>query len=1212
MHPVIANSTDTRYNDDVVPPKSKRRKLEKDAYDELNCVDTFISPIKATQTNTINEHVHIMHKGRSTAILGRPYYEGLPHLSGSVHENNVVLWRILLDSGSDGDLLFVHSHGQKTSVPYFVREATQTWHTSMGIFRTEKQGDLDVVFPEFSNSKRIHIEPDIIDIADDAPEPMFDLIIGTETMQKLDCILDFKNKVIEIDHIQLPMRKLSALNNPNKRLEIYYNSFYVEPDVTKEATERTVRILDAKYEKADLPEVIHQNCKHLTRTEREKLIQLLTDFEELFDGTLGDWKTSPVSLKLKEGIRPYHGKAYPVPHIHKDTLKKEVDRLVEIGVLKRIEDSEYASPCFIIPKKNKTVRFLTDFREVNKRLVRHPWPIPKIQTILQELEGFRWATSLDLNMGYYTIRLDPDSQKICTVILPWGKYAYLRLPMGIAGSPDIFQEKMSNLMANLEFVRVYLDDILTITKSTFDDHLEKLRLVLVKLKDANLRVNVAKSLFCSTEVEYLGYILTRDGIKPQSNKVAAILALLPPTSVRTLRRFLGLVQYYRDLWEKRSDILAPLTDLVGECGVTKSKKSKAKPWHWDDVHQDAFEAAKATIARHVVLAYPNFDQVFEIYTDASSRQLGAVISQENRPIAFFSRKLTKAQEKYSITELELLSIVETLKEFRGMLWGMKIKIYTDHMNLMRDALGLTSNRVYRWRLILEEFAPEIVYIKGIHNTVADAISRLDYDPSVNPDRMTHAQTRVEENGGHVNVTPSPRTHNSNFSQMKTILNNLTGCESSCPTLGEDTSTACASLQTEINRCFANSSEEEEVYPLTVSEIRDAQLSDKHLRKIFKRGGETKENSDHTYIVSIIEDTKVITDKSLRMVIPKPLQSRAVIWYHYYLQHPGHTRLEETLKATMTWHGMRPMIREYTKRCKACQFNKIKRNNYGKLPTKTVVTNPWETLCVDLIGPYTLKGLDGKIIDFMCLTMIDPATSWFEMVELPVIEVINAEGKSAEIFEKTSARIATLANQQWFCRYPRCRNIIYDNGSEFKLYFQDLCTTFGLKRKPTTIKNPTANAILERVHQVISSMLRTSEIDMSDTISEDDVATFICDAAYAIRSTHHTVLKCSPGAAIFGRDMLFDIPFIADWDKIGKYRQEQTNRNTERENKRRRDYDYVVGGKILIRKDGILRKGESRWQGPYTITQCHTNGTIRVQRGSKSERLNIRRVTPFFE
>ena len=117
---------------------------------------------------------------------------------------------------------------------------------------------------------------------------------------------------------------------------------------------------------------------------------------------------------------------------------------------------------------------------------------------------------------------------------------------------------------------------------------------------------------------------------------------------------------------------------------------------------------------------------------------------------------------------------------------------------------------------------------------------------------------------------------------------------------------------------------------------------------------------------------------------------------------------------------------------------------------------------------------------------------------------------------------------------------------------------------------------------------------------------------AIRTTHHTVLKASPGAAIFGRDMLFDIPFIADWHKIGEYRQEQTDRNIARENKKRYDYDYVVGGKILIRKDGILRKGESRYHNPWTITQVHTNGTIRTQRGSNSERLNIRRVTPYFD
>jgi hypothetical protein len=148
------------------------------------------------------------------------------------------------------------------------------------------------------------------------------------------------------------------------------------------------------------------------------------------------------NFQLKEGASPYRGRALPVPKIHKDTLIKEVDRLVKLEVLELQPASEWASPSFIIPKKNRTVRFLNSFWEVNKRLIRKPFPIPKISTVLQELEGFTFATALDLNMGYYTIRLDPNASRICTVIFPWKKYSYKRLPMGIAGSPDIFQSKM--------------------------------------------------------------------------------------------------------------------------------------------------------------------------------------------------------------------------------------------------------------------------------------------------------------------------------------------------------------------------------------------------------------------------------------------------------------------------------------------------------------------------------------------------------------------------------------------------------------------------------------------------------------------------------------------------------------------------------------------------------------------------------------------------
>jgi hypothetical protein len=159
---------------------------------------------------------------------------------------------------------------------------------------------------------------------------------------------------------------------------------------------------------------------------------------------------------------------------------------------------------------------------------------------------------------------------------------------------------------------------------------------------------------------------------------------------------------------------------------------------------------KTTIAKEVVLAYPDCTKFFDIYTDASTKQLGSVITQDNRPIAFFSRKLSGTQSKYIVTELELLAIVETLKEFNGMLWGQRINVYTDHKNLRRDSLGLTSNRVARWRILLEEYAPKIIYIKGIHNTVADAISRLDYDPKLNTtneyNHATHVMsTKVESN-----------------------------------------------------------------------------------------------------------------------------------------------------------------------------------------------------------------------------------------------------------------------------------------------------------------------------------------------------------------------------------------------------------------------------------------------------------------------------------
>jgi hypothetical protein len=685
-------------------------------------------------------------EGKNTAVIavmrGNPK-DGYTRLCSNTHCKQRIV-QVLLDSGSNGDLIFV-SKDKPMLLPYSKRLVPQLWNTLNGIFQTQHEAQVELNFFKYSDSKWFHAESDVVEYNKDS-KLQYDLILGTETMKEFGIILNFRDKMITIDEIILPMRNINNLQGSSILHAIKHNhSLTMEPQSTPDATQRATRILDAKYSKADLQSVVRDNCKHLSADQQKKLLQLLKRYESLFDGTLGDWKTKLVSFQLKEGVPPYHCQAFPLPKIHKDTLIKEVERLVKLGVLERQPASKWASPSFIISKKNRTVHFLSSFGEVDKRLIRKPFPIPKISMVLQEIEGITFTMALDLNMGYYTIRLDSDEPKICTIIFPWGKYSYKRLQMGIAGSPDIFQSKMLELMESLEYVQTYLDDLLCISRSSLENHLKKLEEVLRRLCNVGSKVNTEKSTFCALEIEYLGYMLTRDGIKPQSNKVQAILAIQPPTNVKQLRHFLGMVQYYRDLWVRRRKMLASLTSLVGGCGqtkVTRAKWTKKVPWHWDEVQQRAFDLVNATIEREVVLAYPDYSKDFEIYTNASSKQLGAVITQENRPIALFSCKLSTMQRKYNVIEIELLAIVKTLKEFKGMLWGQSIKVYTDHANLIRDALGITLDCVYRWRLLLEEYRPKIVYIKGIHYTIADTISWLEYDPSVNQTAESYHMTKV--------------------------------------------------------------------------------------------------------------------------------------------------------------------------------------------------------------------------------------------------------------------------------------------------------------------------------------------------------------------------------------------------------------------------------------------------------------------------------------
>ena len=343
------------------------------------------------------------------------------------------------------------------------------------------------------------------------------MIIGRDLMKEIKCVLDFGAERVTFNSgpfegRSAPMKDLSEFLALNIHDESNYFE-YLESEIVKDATTRMRRILDAKYEKPDLDKVT-EACTHLTQEERQTLNKLLRKHEYLFEGKLGTWNTMPVELELKDDVKPYHARPYPIPQVHKQTFKKELDHLCEIGVLRKINHSEWGAPTFIQPKKNGTIRFLSDFRELNKRIKRKPYPLPKIQDLLLNLEGFTYASSIDLNMGYYHVRLTPESSRLCTIVTEFGKYEYLRIPMGVCNSPDIFQERMSDLMAGLEYVRAYIDDILVTTKGDWNDHLEKLDKVLQRLGEAGLQVNAEKSFFGRSETEYLGFWITREGVPP--------------------------------------------------------------------------------------------------------------------------------------------------------------------------------------------------------------------------------------------------------------------------------------------------------------------------------------------------------------------------------------------------------------------------------------------------------------------------------------------------------------------------------------------------------------------------------------------------------------------------------------------------------------------------------------------------------------------------
>ena len=522
--------------------------------------------------------------------------------------------RALLDTGTTKSILLRQFVKKGRAKSY--KDKPTYWNTMGGNFVTKQKALVDFKFPELHHNRTVtwicHV-----DDKTDHNTALYDFIIGMDLMTELGIYVKTDTKEVCWDGASTPLVQRGDYQSRENLHAAYIYAAEVKETVLQ-AEERQTRILDADYSKVDIASHV-RTLLHLTTHEQSLLVDLLEQFPILFGGGLGRLDIPPIHLELKPGSKPYHARAFPIPQALEGTTKKEIFRLADITVMEKDSNTEWAAPTFVQPKKTGDVRILTDFRRLNDCLVRKPFPLPKIGELLQKLRKFTYATAIDLSMGYYHIPLDEESQKLCTTVLPWGKYKYKVLPMGIKNSPDIFQKVMTNMFCDLEYTSTYLDDILVISDGSYEDHLQKVRTVLTRLEKANFRANVRKCFWGESTLEYLGYLVTKQGLQPQPKKVEAIQKLKAPKNVRQLRHFLGMVNYYRDMWQRRSHVLAPLTKLTG----------KGVPYKWEKEQEQAFQEIKRIMSKETILAFPDFSKPFHVYTDASNIALGAVIMQDD-------------------------------------------------------------------------------------------------------------------------------------------------------------------------------------------------------------------------------------------------------------------------------------------------------------------------------------------------------------------------------------------------------------------------------------------------------------------------------------------------------------------------------------------------------------------------------------------------------
>ncbi|GBG71816.1 hypothetical protein CBR_g9226 [Chara braunii] len=453
------------------------------------------------------------------------------------------------------------------------------------------------------------------------------------------------------------------------------------------------------------------------------IAKLLEEFKDLAEPPLGvvPWPIQHC-IEIEPSSKTPKGVVYRMSPRELKELRKQLDELLEKGWI-RPSSSPFGAPVLFVPKKEGELRMCIDYRGLNAITVKNAEPLPRIDDLLDRVQGAKYFSNIDLKSGYHQIEFHPDDQYKTGFRTKYGHYEFIVMPFGLTNAPPTFQRCMKDLFRPwLDiFVIVYLEDILVFSK-TLQEHQGYLRQVLEKLREANFKINAKKCDWAKTQVLYLGHVLDGDGVKPEHCKIAAIRDWPTPRTLTELRSFVGLANYYRKFVRNFSTIAAPLRRLL----------RKETIWKWDKDCTSAMKKLKQALIEYPVLKVADPSLPFVVTTDASQYDIGVVLQQDNgngyRPVEFMSARMPSEKVATSTYERELYALRQALDHWKHYLLGRHFKVYSDHETLrwLKTQAEMTP-KLTRWATEIDQYDFELKPLKGKYNVVADALSRrADY------------------------------------------------------------------------------------------------------------------------------------------------------------------------------------------------------------------------------------------------------------------------------------------------------------------------------------------------------------------------------------------------------------------------------------------------------------------------------------------------------